>query len=347
MFNENHKLEKMFSPLSKLQYLDLSSTNIVKIPLMKSFVNLKRYYLADNKIRELNRRQKDFKNLKSLRTLVLAINETSFPKKVLKSLKTIDLSGNPFICNCDLLWFTEWIKTTNATIANYPMMYKCDHPTYLNEINYINAKKSCPPWNPFYTLAIVLSVSGLIFVSFFVTIFKCQVNIKNLMYLTRLRRKGYLPLLANDDFEFDAFVVHCDEDQEWVHNNFVHNIENKGFKLCIHERDFDIGQTITDNVAKYLEKSSKVIVVMSNEFTKSDWCQWEVDVVLERLRNYGPDVFLLIMIKPVHSKHMTSKLRSILQCTPCLMYKTGLGENMFWNAVIKAISKPIGHSPIA
>ncbi|CAC5385610.1 TLR6 [Mytilus coruscus] len=82
-------------------------------------------------------------------------------------------------------------------------------------------------------------------------------------------------------------------------------------KLCIHQRDFDVGETITGNIDKYLEKSWKVVVVMSNNFAQSEWCQWEVDVVQERRRRQGKDAFLLIMLKPIDSKNMTSPLHEI------------------------------------
>jgi signal recognition particle subunit SEC65 len=50
---------------------------------------------------------------------------------------------------------------------------------------------------------------------------------------------------------------------------------------------------------------------MSNDFAKSEWCQWEVDIVQERRRRLGRDVFLLVMLKNITSKYMTSPLRQI------------------------------------
>jgi hypothetical protein len=44
---------------------------------------------------------------------------------------------------------------------------------------------------------------------------------------------------------------------------------------------------------------------MSNDFAKSEWCQWEVDIVQERRRRLGRDVFLLVMLKNITSKYMS------------------------------------------
>lgn len=356
MFNGMKKVENMLLPLKKIETLDLSWSKIVKIPVIESFVHLKRFNLAGNKIIEWSHTEIDFNYLKSLETLDLSynnirvINEASFPTDILNSMKRLDLSKNPFSCTCELFWFTEWIKTTKTTLVGYPWYYKCRQPPSLTNVvlmKYVTAKKSCPPWNPLYTMAIVLSISSLLFVSILLIISKCQINIRNYIYLLRIRRKGYLSLLPNDDFEYDAFVVYCDDDRDWVHQTLVNKLENKGFKLCIHYRDFEVGETIADNVSNYLEKSQKVILIMSNEFTKDHWCQWEVDVVMEKLRNYGPDIFLLVMLKPIDSKHMTSKLRSLLECVPCLRCKIGVGEDMFWRAVEASLRKPIGHPPTA
>jgi hypothetical protein len=55
----------------------------------------------------------------------------------------------------------------------------------------------------------------------------------------------------------------------WVHNDFVRRLENEeGFKFCIHHRDFEVGETISGNVDHFLQNSWKVVVIISNAFTK-------------------------------------------------------------------------------
>ncbi|XP_071138727.1 toll-like receptor 6 [Mytilus edulis] len=176
---------------------------------------------------------------------------------------------------------------------------------------------------------------------------KCQTNIKNYLYLWRInsnRRKGYLPLQDADDFEYHAFVVYCDADRHWVHQKCLRKLEqDEGMKLCIHHRDFEIGESITANINNYLEKSWKVVVILSNDFAKSEWCQWEVDVVQERRRRQGRDVVLLIMLKSVDSKHMTNQLRALLDSASSLKYPAGVGEELFWTAAVETLRKPLGY----
>ena len=68
---------------------------------------------------------------------------------------------------------------------------------------------------------------------------------------------------------------------------------------------------------------------MSNDFAKSEWCQLVEDIVQERRRRLGRDVFLLVMLKNITSKYMTSPLRTLLDSTPPLKYLRGVGEDIF------------------
>ncbi|CAC5385611.1 unnamed protein product [Mytilus coruscus] len=209
----------------------------------------------------------------------------------------------------------------------------------------------CKPWNTLYTMAIVLSLFGVATLAIIICIWICQNNIKNTVYLLRVvynHKQGHVTFDGRLNYEYHAFVVYCDADREWVHNTFLPKMESdEGIKLCIHQRNFDIGKTITANIDKYLEKSWKVVVVMSNNFAKSEWCQWEVDVVQERRRRQGKDALLLIMLKTIDSKHMTSPLRTLLESTPHIRYQTGVGEDLFWRAAVKSLQKPLRHPPVA
>jgi len=162
-----------------------------------------------------------------------------------------------------------------------------------------------------------------------------------------LRKKGYLRLDNSQDFEFHAFVVYCDDDRLWVHNVFVKRLEEKGVKLCIHHREFEPGIPITENIDKYMNKSWKVVVIMSNSFASSEWCQWEVDVVQERRRRQGKGASVLIMLKAIDADHMTSAIRTLLHTTTYLRYRKGIGEELFWQAVAITLRKPLSVPPMA
>ncbi|CAG2193667.1 unnamed protein product [Mytilus edulis] len=355
-------LYSMFIPLENLETLKLYSTNLVYLPrnLLNNLRNLRQLSLNDNKLHNSHLSSDIFGNITSLKSLDLSSNLISIMTKtflsstLLNSLEQIHLGDNPFSCTCDQKWFLEWIKQTKVKIVGYPNRYKCRYPKELNGQylkSYNPTDDICNPWNPLYTIAIVLPLFGVSILVIFIFIWICQNNIKNSVYLLRVvynHIQGHVALDERLNYEYHAFVVYCDADREWVHNVFLQRMESEeGIKLCIHQRDFDIGKNITGNIDKYLEKSWKVVVVMSNDFAKSEWCQWEVDVVQERRRLQGKDAFLLIMLKTIDSKHMTSPLRTLLESTPHVRYQAGVGEDLFWRVAVKSLQKPIGLPPVA
>ncbi|CAG2225349.1 unnamed protein product [Mytilus edulis] len=356
------KMQQIFSPLVRLKNLIISSASLFILPknVFPFLKSLEILTLSSNRLSDWNDGSEIFRNMTSLRNLnmkdnfIKIINKKTFPADVLRSLKVLDLSYNSFVCTCDQLWFTEWITTTKVKLLSYPTLYKCRSPPALDGTllqKYVNSSKECPPWNPIYTMVVILLLSAAVLAVIFAIIIKCQTNIKNYLYLWRInynRRKGYLPLQDADDFEYHAFVVYCDADRHWVHHKFLKKLEqDEGMKLCIHHRDFEIGESITANINNYLEKSWKVVVILSNDFAKSEWCQWEVDIVQERRRRQGRDVFLLIMLKNIDSKHMTNQLRALLDSASSLKYPVGVGEELFWTAAVETLRKPLGHPPTA
>jgi hypothetical protein len=89
-------------------------------------------------------------------------------------------------------------------------------------------------------------------------------------------------------FEFDAFVSYSSSDEAWILNMLVKNLENSNnLKLCLHERDFQIGRPIADNIVCSIEKSASCILVLTEMFTKSYWCNFEAQVAHHMFQEQG------------------------------------------------------------
>ncbi|CAC5402144.1 unnamed protein product [Mytilus coruscus] len=218
--------------------------------------------------------------------------------------------------------------------SNWPWRYTCSYPTELKRrwlIKYIPTIESCTPWDPTDTIIAFVTAGALLVVILVTMMFKCQTNIRNTVYVIRLhihkRRTRSSDLPAN--YEFDAFIVYRDADRHWVHGELLKRLEDMNLKICVHYRDFVADQPITSNIENFMNKSWKIIVVMSNNFAKSEWCQWKLCLVQERRRRKGKNAMVLIMRQQIDSKHMTRHLRTLLYTTPYLKYKHGLGQNIF------------------
>jgi hypothetical protein len=53
-------------------------------------------------------------------------------------------------------------------------------------------------------------------------------------------------------------------------------------KLCFHHRDFTVGVAVTDNIINSIHNSYHTVLIVSNDFLKSDWCMLEFRIALHR-----------------------------------------------------------------
>ena len=149
---------EMFANISQLKSLHMSKTNIGTYlngdlfhPVADS---LKELDLADNKI--------------------AIINRTSLPEKLWSRLKRIDLSGNPFVCDCSLIWFRRWMKTANVSIfrtrdgSSNIKKYKCNGPSELHGVPIVELSnptvEECTqaPYDWVFLMMLIVSLSLII-----------------------------------------------------------------------------------------------------------------------------------------------------------------------------------------
>jgi hypothetical protein len=58
-----------------------------------------------------------------------------------------------------------------------------------------------------------------------------------------------------------------------------------------------------------------VILVMSNAFARSEWCQFEALLAHERFLKNGSDTLATVLLEDVSSRHFTNALNIILTAT--------------------------------
>jgi hypothetical protein len=89
------------------------------------------------------------------------------------------------------------------------------------------------------------------------------------------------------------------------------------FSGCIDDRDFTPGVPILDNIVDAIHSSNKVILVLTDHFVSSQWCQYEADQAI--IRSLGLNdvedqdrhsscvipVLLEDCKKPIKLKHLT------------------------------------------
>ena len=108
------------------------------------------------------------------------------------------------------------------------------------------------------------------------------------------------------EYAYDAFVMYCHADSQWVIHQLRPQLENArseeegaNLRLCIHHRDWLCGRGITDNIVESIEASRKSLLIVSNAFAASSWCQFELTMAQTRLFEEDRDNLILVLLEEI------------------------------------------------
>ena len=140
---ELNLLPVIFRRLENLQYIDLANFKIASLP-PETFLgngNLRHLVISANKLSYWNpvafRPLENLNNLDLSRNQIMTISKSSF--KYLTSLRILGLAANPLYCNCDLLWFREWLPQANVYIPSINSNgYKCEGPAKYRDVQLLD-----------------------------------------------------------------------------------------------------------------------------------------------------------------------------------------------------------------
>lgn len=77
---------------------------------------------------------------------------------------------------------------------------------------------------------------------------------------------------------YDAFIVYADRDTEWVLENAPKLERKYKLKFCIPDRDFLPGELIVRSIFESIQKSKRIIVLVSENFIEDGWSHFIMDV---------------------------------------------------------------------
>ncbi|XP_076439593.1 toll-like receptor 2 type-1 [Babylonia areolata] len=293
------------------------------------FPKLTSLYLYDNMIDSIP--DGAFDSLWSLRILLLhnnkikTINEETFGQNVRSKLSALTLASNPLVCSCDLVWFQHWFQNTGSNLFMVNRFrktdYKCDNIPGMTLENFSMTEQACLIRQE-VNLLIILCCSIFIFTLTLVTlVFRYRWHIRLLMH-EAFRGRDVLrrQRLMNNNFDFDVFVSYASEDLPWVRQQLLPKLEDElGLRLCIHERDFVLGRHIVDNIVQCVESSKKILMVFSQHFVHSQWCQFELSLCLSHVMDYD-DALIVVCVDNVTSRQMTSAMMGVLKTTTYIQW---------------------------
>ncbi|XP_061188781.1 toll-like receptor 2 type-2 [Saccostrea echinata] len=349
----NTNMSLLLGFLLKLEELVIYDCRLLQIPDIISKLNrLKVLDLGTNFIGafhfHLFKDLKDLKNLTLRANRISVIDNNSISIASLDRLSLLDIRFNPYACNCDLYWFINSVLKERKSILfqNDLSSYQCSSPINLYNrtlMDYNPSYYECHSLTTQEAIAIAAVCIFILLIILVVLYKKYKWHIKYYAYLLR-SRKGYEKIEGTDesDILFDAFVAYNEDDRSWVISNLMSELEGKEqYRLCLHERDFLPGRTIFSQISHTIQRSRKVILVISDSFAKSQWCQYETLVAQDRLIDDGANVLIVVLLGEIQSKYMTDSLHMLLRSMTYIRWPpaNSLGRELFWNRIRLAMKQ--------
>ena len=232
---------------------------------------------------------------------------------------SIDLKGNPLICSCESMRFLRWMIVTEVSVTdwqNYTCTYK-RHFQQLTQIEQILRDLTIECYSKQWVLIASLTVGFVaLLISIIIVVYRHKFEVKVFCLKLTYQWKQYQSLLDERCYDYDAFVAFHENDLHFVVNDLVNNLEEKsGFKLCIHHRDFIVGGCIEESILAAIDRSRKTIVILSESFLKSGWCDFEYKMARVKGFDEGVDIIIPIIKGELMSnvENMSRSIRVLLK----------------------------------
>ncbi|CAL1544621.1 unnamed protein product [Lymnaea stagnalis] len=350
-------IEELFWHMRGLRNLYISFCGLKQIPVqaLSQLSHLQKIMLSGNDIVEIP--PKAFESLKELERLSLDANhiscvrENSFSNDTISRLKEIDLSKNDFLCNCDLLWFQSWMREAPPKYFANWKLYRCSDRPSVAVQDFEQSLQACLLGQTAkMLLAVVTAVLIVLFVGFAIG-FRYRWDIRLWIYEKRMLSRGLGFMIPEGADPYDLFIVHCNDDAEWVEKDLVSVIENRWkLKACLHSRDFLAGGHIIQNIIDSMNRSKLIMVVVSANFARSRWCNFELQLCQSHVIENDLRI-LPVKLDEIETRDMSAALLALYK-TSCFLEWPAMDSNdrdevywghvrTFWSRLRKSLSELI------
>ncbi|XP_067683454.1 toll-like receptor 13 [Haliotis asinina] len=344
------QFDQLFKPIRNLTYLIMGGCRLTKIPkaVIKYLHNLRALVLYNNRIGSWPDGSLDslvyLDTIYMRQNVISVVSESSFPPGFRRRAKHIELFYNSFQCTCELKWFIDWMKERPHVfnLPEYTELYRCTSPASV----YRDVLEDIPLSENICLLdlnskIITLTCSTLLLVFLVVgsVLYRLRWYLQYLVYMIRYRNRHETD---TGNYEYDAFIAYSVADRPWVIKTLMPILEGEGqLKLCIHDRDFEVGNLIVDNIVDCIENSRCLVILLSNSFAQSDWCQFELALIQRYVLENVNRLLVVVMLEDIHTSYMTKAMTAMLQTTTYLQWgEEDYARTAFFNRLRLLLRRP-------
>ncbi|XP_046551512.1 toll-like receptor 4 [Haliotis rubra] len=335
-----------------LENLDMSNNKVRVFPktILNNLTLIKSVNLSSNYLMAWNSDIVNF-NMKTLdlsRNLFAEIPSLLRYQVAAMHMKDFRLyfEENPLRCSCATLTSLIWMTEHASRIHNYAGMHCVDdgnRKILMKNIHQVilGLRKRCASYVGL-TLGIMCLMMLVLCLGIAGIVYRFRWKLRYLFYLARMKHSGYVAAAEEEDgtpFEFDAFISYADEDRRFVIEDVRQILEGRhGLRLCIHHRDFLVGEAIAANILNAVKSSRKTVIVLSRHFLKSYWCKYEVEMAKMESIYSGRNTLLVVVLESIPVKDLPPDIVQLMREDSYVEYtNVREGREVFWQNIERAI----------
>ena len=327
--------------------LFLQNNNIREIPSYRYLENVTALYLSHNNIERLDKKTID--RLKRIEILFIDSNKLTFLPRNIENISftRIALQHNFFRCDCKTKWMKHWLLRQEAHVNNIEnILCHSNHVqgkaiSRLRDEEFVclegkNEKsQSLAEPQAFKITAYTLGCLFPVFLVAFAVGYKFRGEAKVFMY-THFNWHPFDRINDSDPNKtYDAFISFSGNDYEWISNTLCVRLENHDppYKLCLHHRDFLVGAPIQQNIFNGIEKSKRMIMILSKNFVKSEWCLLEFRAAHQKVLEDRMNYLIIILFDDVDMAEVNDEIKLYMRTNTYLSVK----NKWFWEKLFYAL----------
>ena len=294
--------------------LDFQDTHIDRIKWTSYLAKVKVAKFSFNFISEIS--IEALWDLQNVSTLYLDNNKLHrLPENItairFNRLSEIRLGKNPWDCDCAATETIHWMILHKNVIKDRHI--QCNSPPHMLRENMINNTINllCPHNKNKTNNVMIGSISGTIVVLVCILI---TIVIKIRKWLHNRKLKQRMNHIDDaEDREFDVFISFASEDEDYIVDTLMPELENHNYKVCFHRIHFLGGFTLSDNIFQCINNSRRTLVYFSNFYKNSNCCMWEFNEALNKDIQEGTKCLITIKDTDLDTENMDGSLKAYFQ----------------------------------
>lgn len=310
--------------------LKLKNNSISQLPEASGIVgyaNVSKLSLADNLLVSLDGVKQLPGNLSLLdvRRNRISVFDQDFIDYLANNTMNLAMGGNPLSCDCSALPLLGFVRAQPQRVQDMGDIYCSGRPE--KPFQQMEVGELCPS----YILLIGCILGGLVIVI-------CLISVVYLIYQQELKIWLYnhnfcLWWVSEEELDkdktYDAFISYSHKDEQLI-AQLLPKLESglHAFRVCLHGRDWLVGDCIPEQIVRTVNDSKRVIIVLSQHFIDSVWARMEFRIAYQATLQDKRKRIIIILYKELeHFEGIDSELRAYLKLNTYLKW----GDPLFWS----------------